>query len=399
MKGQKLNLYRRSNRIAGHPIVKKIIVFGVVSLICLGIASIVITTSPQPKTHKNNEVDKTKGMPVTVKTTSPGDFPARITSLGEVTPRYRSTIKARVPGRIVFLSERLQEGMIVGSGDVLVGIEKSVFLAQVAEAESRLKTARLNVLKEEREATDAEKNWKRSGIKGPPSRLVLRKPHLEAALANLKAAKSALANARVQLGHSEIRAPYDGVVMKRSVNPGEMVFAGDEVATLYSLSAVEVGIHLDAAQWSSLSTPIETTTARLTDPRQKAAWDAVVVRKSMHLDRETRLRKVFLEVKDPLNQTPPLLPGTFVRVELTGKEMAGLLCIPEAAQTKAGFVWFVDSQNRLTAHRTEPVFFGEGLVYIQNPKPKVRSVRVAVSPNASFTNGLLVQPFEEDGNI
>lgn len=394
-----MSITGRLKKIVGHPTVKKIILFGVITLLCTGIVSIVITSPPPSKRSKNSEIKKTKGMPVSVKITSPGDFPVRITSLGEVTPRYRSTIKARVAGRIAFLSDRLQEGMIVSAGDVLVSIEKSHFMVQVAEAESRLKTARLTVLKEEREATDAEKNWKRSGIKGlPASHLVLRKPHLEAARANLKAAKSAVANARVQLGHTEIKAPYNGVIMKRAVNPGETVFAGDEVATLYSLSAVEVGIHLDAAQWDLLSEPIETTTARLTEPRQKAAWDAAVVRESMHLDRETRLRTLFLEVKDPLNQTPPLLPGTFVRVDLTGKKIAGLLCIPEAAQTKEGVVWLVGKENRLMSYYTEPVFYDDGNVYIQNPEPQDNTAWVATSPNSSFTNGMLVQPIEEGGN-
>lgn len=379
---------------------KKGVVLALVILLCVGIVSMVITSRPQKERLKDQGDDQTAGMPVSIKTITPKNYPARITTLGEVTPRYRSTIRARVPGRISFLSDRLQVGMVVHKGDKLVGIEKSPFLVQVAEAKSRLKTARLNVLKEEREANNARKNWERSGIKGKPaSPLVLRTPFLDAVRADVEAAKSALENARVQLDHTELRAPYDGVIMKRFVNPDETVFAGDEVATLYSLSAVEVGISLDTVQWASLSTPLNTTMARLSNPRQKAAWDAVVVRESLHLDRETRLRTLFLEVKDPLNQTPPLLPGTFVRAELTGKEMAGLLCIPEAAQTKEGLVWLVDNSSRLKAHKTEPLFYGEGLAYIRNPEPKEKAVRVAVSPNASFTNGLKVQPIEEKGDM
>ncbi len=376
--------------------VKKIIIFGVIAFLCAGVAAIVITLHPQKDGTKNKVVDKTKGMPVSVRTTSPGDYPAEIMALGEVVPHYRSIIKARVGGRISFLSIRLKVGTIVHAGEVLISIEKSHFTMEVAEAESRLKTARLTVLKEEKEAKDAKKNWERSGIKGAPhSLLVLREPHLEAARAELNAAKKSLENARTQLGHTDVKAPYDGVIMERSVNPGETVFAGEEVAIMYSLDAVEVGVRLDTSQWDLLSTPINITRARLTDPGQKAAWDAAVVRVSKHLDRETRLRTLFLEVRDPLNQNPPLLPGTFVRVAMTGKKMAGLFCIPEQAQTKEGVVWFVDSRNRLTSHRTEPIFYGQGLVYIKNPKPEEKAVKVAISPNSGFINGLLVQPVED----
>ncbi len=375
---------------------KKIIIFSIIVLLCTGVAAIVITSHPPKNKAKNKAFDKPKGMPVSVRTTSPGDYHARIRALGEVVPRYRSIIKARVPGQISFLSGRLRVGMIVRAGDVLISIEKSPFTMAVAEEESRLKTARLTVLKEEREARDAKKNWERSGIKETPSSLlVLREPHLEVARAELNAAKKAFENARAQLGHTDVKAPYDGVIMERSVNPGETVFAGEELAIMYSLDAVEVGVCLDADQWDLLSSPLKNIGARLIDPSQKATWDATVVRASKHLDRETRLRKLFLEVPDPLSQNPPLLPGTFVRVVMTGKKMADLLCIPEAAQTKEGVVWFVDSSNRLTSHRPEPVFYGQGLVYIENPNPKDKAVMVAISPNTGFINGLLVQPIED----
>jgi hypothetical protein len=100
-------------------------------------------------------------------------------------------------------------------------------------------------------------------------------------------------------------------------------------------------------------------------------------------------------VKDPLRQTPPLLPGAFVKVALTGREMDGLLCIPETAFTKEGVVWLVDGQNRLAAHETAPRFYGDGLVYIENPVPEETAVKVAVSPNSSYLHGLLVDPVEE----
>ena len=377
---------------------KKLIVFAVIGLLGAGAVSVVINSAPQREIAKEDNDERIKRMPVSVRVIKPKSYPAKISTLGEVRPRYRSTIKAQVDGRISFLSDKLQVGTIVRAGDRLIGIEKSPYLVHVAESQNRLQSARLDVLKEEKEAHDAKKNWKRSGIRRPSSPLVFRTPHLEAARANLNAATSALENARFQLGHTEIKAPYDGVVLKRFVNPGETLFAGDEVATLYGLEAVEVGISLDVTQWASLSTPIENTAAWLIDPRQKAAWEAVVVRKSMHFDQETRLRVLYLEVMDPLSQKPPLLPGTFVRAELTGKELADLLCIPEAAQTKEGLVWLVDKENRLMAHHTEPLFYGEGVVYIQNPEPKEKTMRVAVSPNASFTNGLLVQPIEEGGN-
>ena len=46
----------------------------------------------------------------------------------------------------------------------------------------------------------------------------------------------------------------------------------------------------------------------------------------------------------------------FMRVELVGRAIAGLLRLPESALTKAGKVWFVDGENRLRAHRADLLF-------------------------------------------
>ena len=335
-------------------------------------------------------------MPVSTQSIEPEGHAAVIKALGEVVPLWQTAIKAQIDGQIVFLSKRLQVGHIVHQGELLSQIAKSDFEGRVAEAKSRLAAAKVRLLKEEREAWEARKNWKQSGIKGTPkSPLVLRKPQLAAARSEVKAAQAALAHAETLLGYTDIRAPFDGVILERSVNPGETLFAGDEVATLYGMDTAEVGVHLDAAQWALLPESIYDAKVKLIDPQQQATWDAHVARESRHLSRDSRLRTIFLQVKQPLRQTPPLLPGTFVRAEITGRAIPDLLCIPEAALTKQGVVWFVDRGNRLQSRRAESVFYGEGVVYIRTPEEIVRPVRITIAPNSSFTSGLVVQPIAE----
>jgi multidrug efflux pump subunit AcrA (membrane-fusion protein) len=194
------------------------------------------------------------------------------------------------------------------------------------------------------------------------------------------------------LAHADIRAPFDGVIVARAVNPGEMVFAGDTVATLYDMKTAQISIHVDAAQWNLLGQLGYGADVKLHDPIQGASWLARMVRDSRCLDKESRLRTIFLQVDRPLQQTPPLLPGTFVRAVLSGKPIADLLCIPETALTKQGMVWFVTAENRLEGHRIDPVFYGKDLVYIHPPEHMAQPLQVAVSPNNSFTSGLTVQP-------
>jgi multidrug efflux pump subunit AcrA (membrane-fusion protein) len=99
-----------------------------------------------------------------------------------------------------------------------------------------------------------------------------------------------------------------------------------------------------------------------------------------------------------LKNTPQLLPGTFVKAEITGRKIPGLLRIPESAFTKQGLVWFVDTENQLRKYRLEPLFYGNGVVYVSAPESTVKNpLLVALSPNSSFVDGLSVQSRPEMG--
>ncbi|CAM2069180.1 Efflux RND transporter periplasmic adaptor subunit [Sulfidibacter corallicola] len=333
------------------------------------------------------------GMPVTVRTVSPNRHPALITALGEVTPLWQTALKSQVNGRVIELSSKLLPGNEVRQGEALVQLEDSAYRQQLNEARGRLAMARVQLLREEREASEARANWKRSGIEGEPeSDLVLRVPQVEAARAEVASAESAVEHARTQLEQTTILAPYDGLIVERFVNPGASLFAGDEVAHLVGLDAAEVAVQLDAEQWSLLPRPLESATIELVDPERDLRWRASAVRDSRRLGSATRLRTLYLRVERPLAQSPPLLPGTFVRAEITGKSLENVLLVPEGALTKQGLIWYVDGQDRLRAWLAKALFWGEGSVYVAPPQEAANGLRIAIAPHAGFTRGLAVQP-------
>ncbi len=63
-----------------------------------------------------------------------------------------------------------------------------------------------------------------------------------AAAAQVQAAKAALDQAFLQLTYAQLKAPGDGIVTSRSVEPGEVVTPGREVLTVADLAAVDVKI-------------------------------------------------------------------------------------------------------------------------------------------------------------
>ena len=339
----------------------KWVVFIVTVLVCIAGAFIFLESKPAKGGLQKDTADKVSGMPVTVQQVSNSAYPARITALGEVKPLWQSTIKARVDGPIVYLNPELQPGNRIKKGEVLVKIEDTACQAQVSEDKNRVALAEFELLKEKREAKQAQRDWTRSGLKGAPSSdLLLRKPQLNSAAASLDAAQKALALSKTLLSYTKICTPFDGVILERHVNPGESLLTGDEVFTLYGIDTAEVAIHVSAEQLALLglnfSGPDKSVAARLVSTRQNASWQARVVRTGQRLDAESRLQTLFLQVAQPMAQTPPLLPGTFVRAEITGHRVAGLLCLPETALTKQGVVWFVDGTDRLEPVHAKPVF-------------------------------------------
>ncbi|MBW2483285.1 MAG: efflux RND transporter periplasmic adaptor subunit, partial [Deltaproteobacteria bacterium] len=65
---------------------------------------------------------------------------------------------------------------------------------------------------------------------------------VEAAKAQVLSAKAALELAKIQLKHTELSAPFSGILVSRNVEPGEVVSPGQEVISLADLSKVDLKV-------------------------------------------------------------------------------------------------------------------------------------------------------------
>lgn len=71
------------------------------------------------------------------------------------------------------------------------------------------------------------------------------KRDIESAQAQIDLSRSAVDQARIQLGYARLTAPFDGVIISRNVEPGEVVTPGREVFTLSDLSLVYLKVFVD----------------------------------------------------------------------------------------------------------------------------------------------------------
>lgn len=91
--------------------------------------------------------------------------------------------------------------------------------ARLAEARAAVKLARSNL-----------------------NKIAVAEREVEAARAAVEAARAALNLAEIQLGYAELRAPFDGVIVSRNIEPGEVVSPGQEVISISDLSQVDLKI-------------------------------------------------------------------------------------------------------------------------------------------------------------
>ncbi|MEX0304508.1 MAG: efflux RND transporter periplasmic adaptor subunit [Leisingera sp.] len=177
---------------------------------------------------------------------------ATITTHGQVSPRWQSRLSAEVGGRVVSVSSSLLTGARFQKGETLARIEDSTYRSAAASARSALATAERALLEEGQRGKLALENWEASGLGGEATGLTLRRPQLAEARAGVEAARAALAQAEYELQQTRITAPFDGVVASRSLNPGEVVQAGTQIAEVFDTSVFEVTAPLSASQFVQL---------------------------------------------------------------------------------------------------------------------------------------------------
>lgn len=331
--------------------------------------------------------------PVTVQTVLPQSYRAAIVGYGEVKPEWQVDLQAKAQGKVVGVSDLFRVGGLVPSGEVLLSIDRTESEALLGESELSLREAQLELLVEEREGREAQAAWKRAGLGDTPaSPLVLRQPYLEKAKAKVRAAEAAVEKARLLVQDTEIKAPFEAIVVSRSVSLGSELLSGNSVCTLVGAGKAIIAIHVDKRQWSQLPEHWQGMEARIVDPELHCEWKGTLVREGQQFDPNTRLRALFIEVQNPLKARTPMLPGNFVEVHLEGKSIDRLLRLPVSARDQKGRIWTVGKDSLLESYNVRPVFQRNGYIYVESPVEGGASV--VINPNSSFVNGLKVTPRE-----
>jgi HlyD family secretion protein len=177
---------------------------------------------------------------------SKGDVLETIQSTGQVQPVTQVQVGAQVSGRITKVF--VDFNSLVKSGDVLAEIDPTLFGAAIDQNRAQLDSAQAAVTRAEASLVTAKQRLDRAkklvseGI-GSQADLDTAQGAYDVAAADLAASKAsvaqiaaALKSSRTNMEYTRIYSPIDGVVITRSIDPGQTVAASFQAPVLFVIA-------------------------------------------------------------------------------------------------------------------------------------------------------------------
>lgn len=160
---------------------------------------------------------------------------------GYVVAQRKAAVSSKSTGRLAFLG--VEEGSRVKKGQVMATLENEDLVAQRDQAAAQIKEARAALAAAEAELTDARLQYERfktlvkqdlvarQDYDAAVARYQKAQAQIANAQAQIRASEAGLANAQAALEYSYIRSPFDGVVLTKNADVGEVVAPFGAAAT------------------------------------------------------------------------------------------------------------------------------------------------------------------------
>jgi len=174
---------------------------------------------------------------------SPMRAGAVLVASGYVVAQRKAAVASKGTGRLVYLG--VVEGDRVRAGQVIARIEDADVKAQLAQAQANLQVSRAE-LHDAQRSLARERLLADSGASSQAS-VDAAEARYERVKASIAAAEAAVLAAQVSLENTVIRAPFDGTVLTKNADVGEVVaplagsaFSKSAVVTIADLGSLQV---------------------------------------------------------------------------------------------------------------------------------------------------------------
>jgi HlyD family secretion protein len=184
---------------------------------------------------------------------------------GYVVARRKATIASEITGKVVEL--RVDEGNVVEAGQILAQLDSVLARTDLALAQSRALASQAAVGAIAADLRDAERIFNRTqslsqknfaseaDLTKAEAKVGVLRAQLSQSQAQLETARLDAKRAAEVLEQHQIRAPFAGVVIERSAQPGEMIspmsaggsFTRTGICTIVDMDSIEVEVDVNEA--------------------------------------------------------------------------------------------------------------------------------------------------------
>ncbi|MBD3673907.1 MAG: efflux RND transporter periplasmic adaptor subunit [Planctomycetaceae bacterium] len=239
-----------------------------------------------------------------------GEIVAEVMGTGTLEARVKATVSSKISGRIEEVS--VDQGDRVNKGQLLVRLDDEELRQQVAIAQANREAAqaaidRLKTDKDRTAAVFAQAKTSHARIQALHERNVATKEELDKAVELLSVAQADISRAeaaitegqkeliaaektleyhRARLADTEINAPFDGLIVRRQRDPGDVVVPGSSILTLISTETLWISAWVDETEISKLKVEQPARVVFRSEPGR--SYPGNVVRLGREADRETR---------------------------------------------------------------------------------------------------------------
>ncbi len=268
---------------------KFIITLSAIAILVVGLGS-----------FKVAQIKKMSSQPHVMPAASVSTFEARsenwqpiISSIATLAPVQGVTISSDADGALVKVL--VENGAAVHAGDLLMEIDSAVETAQLHAAQAQLALARLNA---KRSVELLEKN-------------TISQSELDQTTAQLNQFEANVSAFAATIAKKTVRAPFDGRIGIRSVNPGQYVSRGMALVPLQKLDLLYANFSIPQRLLPSLS--IGQKVGVKVDAFDGTAFDATITAINSEVDASTRNISVQATLANPDEK---LRPGMYAQVEV-----------------------------------------------------------------------------------
>ena len=261
---------------------------------------------------------------------------------------------AQVSGQINYINPQFRDGGFFAQGDVLLRLDDRDHQADVKIAKAALLNAKQQLLEEKARGQQALADWQRLGNGKQANDLVLRKPQLAAAEAQVLSAQAQYEKAELRLERTTIIAPFDGRVLKQQVDLGQVVANNSQLAQIYATDYVEVRLPIKNNDLALMNLPRESREQSQTesniivefesDLMGQQFWQGQVVRAEGAIDNLAQQLYIVAQIADPYQSTNQnaIKIGQYLTAKVTGKMLPQAMVIPNSAIYQGSYVYVVE---------------------------------------------------------